>query len=271
MHVIAVEIPELGNRAHLVHDGARALVIDPPRDCRPIELAAQRAGVADRRGRRHPRSPRLRLRRPRRSPNGTAPSTGWRPRSGCSSTASRHATATSSTSVACTCRCWPPPATRCTTSRSWSATRAPAHRARLQRRQPAPRDRGPHRPGRPAAEPDDGSRPVGERPPPRRPRRGRHAAPDPRLRWHVRGHHRRSTRPRLRPGHDRRRAQPQPGLQHAAGPLRRRARGRPRSGPVLLPSGRPAQPRRRGRALRRSRPPRSPRTTCTTRSGAAPG
>lgn len=45
MHVIAVEIPELGNRAHLVHDGASALVIDPPRDCRPIELAAQRAGV----------------------------------------------------------------------------------------------------------------------------------------------------------------------------------------------------------------------------------
>ncbi|MEO5663677.1 MAG: hypothetical protein ABIR39_10350 [Nocardioides sp.] len=45
MHVIAVEIPELGNRAHLVHDGASALVIDAPRDCRPIELAAQRAGV----------------------------------------------------------------------------------------------------------------------------------------------------------------------------------------------------------------------------------
>ena len=45
MHVIAVEIPELGNRAHLVHDGRHALVIDPPRDCRPIELAAQQAGV----------------------------------------------------------------------------------------------------------------------------------------------------------------------------------------------------------------------------------
>ena len=45
MHVIAVEIPELGNRAYLVHDGAQALVIDPPRDCRPIELAAQSAGV----------------------------------------------------------------------------------------------------------------------------------------------------------------------------------------------------------------------------------
>lgn len=46
MHVIAVEVPELGNRAYLVHDGARALVIDAPRDCRPIELAAQAAGVA---------------------------------------------------------------------------------------------------------------------------------------------------------------------------------------------------------------------------------
>jgi hydroxyacylglutathione hydrolase len=45
MHVIAVEIPELGNRSYLVHDGAKALVIDPPRDCRPLELSAQKAGV----------------------------------------------------------------------------------------------------------------------------------------------------------------------------------------------------------------------------------
>lgn len=45
MHVIAVEIPELGNRAYLVHDDAVALVIDAPRDCRPLELAARSAGV----------------------------------------------------------------------------------------------------------------------------------------------------------------------------------------------------------------------------------
>lgn len=45
MRVIAVDIPELGNRAHLVHDGASGLVIDVPRDWRPIELAARTAGV----------------------------------------------------------------------------------------------------------------------------------------------------------------------------------------------------------------------------------
>lgn len=45
MHVIAVEVPELGNRAHLVHDGASALVVDAPRDWRPLELAARSAGV----------------------------------------------------------------------------------------------------------------------------------------------------------------------------------------------------------------------------------
>jgi glyoxylase-like metal-dependent hydrolase (beta-lactamase superfamily II)/rhodanese-related sulfurtransferase len=45
MHVIAVEVPELGNRAYLIHDDVVALVIDAPRDCRPLELAAQSAGV----------------------------------------------------------------------------------------------------------------------------------------------------------------------------------------------------------------------------------
>ena len=45
MQVVVVEVPELGNRAHLVHDGASALVVDPPRDWRPLELAAEEAGV----------------------------------------------------------------------------------------------------------------------------------------------------------------------------------------------------------------------------------
>ena len=45
MEVIVVEVPELGNHAHLVHDGAHALVVDPPRDWRPLELAAEEAGV----------------------------------------------------------------------------------------------------------------------------------------------------------------------------------------------------------------------------------
>lgn len=45
MEVVVVEVPELGNHAHLVHDGAQALVVDPPRDWRPLELAAEEAGV----------------------------------------------------------------------------------------------------------------------------------------------------------------------------------------------------------------------------------
>ncbi len=45
MQVVTIEVPELGNRCHLVHDGARALVVDPPRDLAPVERAAQDAGV----------------------------------------------------------------------------------------------------------------------------------------------------------------------------------------------------------------------------------
>lgn len=45
MQVLTVEVPELGNRCHLVHDGRRALVVDPPRDLDRIEAAAEDAGV----------------------------------------------------------------------------------------------------------------------------------------------------------------------------------------------------------------------------------
>ena len=45
MHVITLEVAELGNRCHLVHDGAVALVVDPPRHLGPVELAAEEAGV----------------------------------------------------------------------------------------------------------------------------------------------------------------------------------------------------------------------------------
>ncbi|MFC6343577.1 MBL fold metallo-hydrolase, partial [Nocardioides hankookensis] len=45
MQVRTTEIPELGNRTHLVHDGRHALVVDPPRDIAPIEAAAEEAGV----------------------------------------------------------------------------------------------------------------------------------------------------------------------------------------------------------------------------------
>ena len=43
--VVTVEIAELGNRAYLVHDGAHALVVDPPRDILRLEQAADDAGV----------------------------------------------------------------------------------------------------------------------------------------------------------------------------------------------------------------------------------
>ena len=46
MQVVTLEVPALGNRAHLVHDGTHALVVDPPRDLAPIEAAAEEAGVA---------------------------------------------------------------------------------------------------------------------------------------------------------------------------------------------------------------------------------
>lgn len=45
MQVVTLDVPELGNRCHLVHDGAHALVVDPPRDVTAIELAAEREGV----------------------------------------------------------------------------------------------------------------------------------------------------------------------------------------------------------------------------------
>src|SRR6478735_2079994 len=45
MHVIPLEIPHLGNRTHLLHDGSVGVVIDPPRDHRVVESAAEEAGV----------------------------------------------------------------------------------------------------------------------------------------------------------------------------------------------------------------------------------
>ena len=45
MHVVTIDVPHLGNRAHLVHDGRVGVVIDPPRDVTEVEVAAQKAGV----------------------------------------------------------------------------------------------------------------------------------------------------------------------------------------------------------------------------------
>ena len=45
MKVVALDVPELGTRAHLVHDGKVGLVVDPPRDVARVEQAAELAGV----------------------------------------------------------------------------------------------------------------------------------------------------------------------------------------------------------------------------------
>ena len=45
MPVVTVVVPSLGNRAHLVHDGHVAVVVDPPRDLDLVERAADEAGV----------------------------------------------------------------------------------------------------------------------------------------------------------------------------------------------------------------------------------
>ncbi|MDN4172875.1 rhodanese-like domain-containing protein [Nocardioides sp. SOB77] len=45
MQVVTIEVPSLGNRCHLVHDGRRALVVDPPRDLALVERAAEAAEV----------------------------------------------------------------------------------------------------------------------------------------------------------------------------------------------------------------------------------
>lgn len=45
MPVVTIEVPSLGNRCHLVHDGRVAVVVDPPRDVALVEDAAAEAGV----------------------------------------------------------------------------------------------------------------------------------------------------------------------------------------------------------------------------------
>ena len=45
MHVLTIDVPHLGNRTHLVHDGRVGVVIDPPRDLTAVESAAEEAGV----------------------------------------------------------------------------------------------------------------------------------------------------------------------------------------------------------------------------------
>ncbi len=45
MRVLTIDVPHLGNRTHLVHDGRVGVVIDPPRDPEPVEKAAADAGI----------------------------------------------------------------------------------------------------------------------------------------------------------------------------------------------------------------------------------
>src|SRR5690242_9896417 len=45
MRVLTIEVPHLGNRTHLVHDGRVGIVIDPPRDLAALESAAAKERV----------------------------------------------------------------------------------------------------------------------------------------------------------------------------------------------------------------------------------
>ncbi len=45
MPVVTIDVPALGNRAHVVHDGRHAVVIDPPRDVSEVERVVEDAGV----------------------------------------------------------------------------------------------------------------------------------------------------------------------------------------------------------------------------------
>ena len=45
MDVVTLPLPHLGNLCHLLHDGRRAVVVDPPRDPVGVERAAEVAGV----------------------------------------------------------------------------------------------------------------------------------------------------------------------------------------------------------------------------------
>ena len=63
MHVLTIDVPHLGNRTHLVHDGRVGVVIDPPRDLTAVESAAKGAGRGHRGGGGDAHPQRLRLRR----------------------------------------------------------------------------------------------------------------------------------------------------------------------------------------------------------------
>ena len=45
MDVVTLDLRELGNRCHIVHDGDSALVVDPPRHLGEVERATEEAGV----------------------------------------------------------------------------------------------------------------------------------------------------------------------------------------------------------------------------------
>ena len=45
MSLITIDVPALGNRCHVVHDGQRAVVVDPPRDVAVVERATEGAGL----------------------------------------------------------------------------------------------------------------------------------------------------------------------------------------------------------------------------------
>ena len=283
MHVVTIDLPELGNRCHLVHDGSQALVVDPPRDLASVEAAAEEAGVdiaavADT----HVHNDYV-SGRPRRSPAGTAPTTCSPPTSrstfervgvrdgdvvGVGSArrpGARHARATPATTS---------PSSRCPATR-----RRPPGRA-LQRRQPAARHGRPHRPARPTCSRATSPAPSG--PAPARSATldaDDPAAPHPRLRQLLRRRHGRARRRRRRPIGGA--ARGQPGAPARPGAVRRRPGRRLRPVPAYYehmaaaqPGGRrpparplPAQPLTRGRGAPTRWPTAPGSSTCAARGG----
>ena len=148
MKVVTLEVPELGNRCHLVHDGTRPSSSTlrgtwPPSSARPRPRAS-RSGRSP-----TPTCTTTTSREHSAWPGATAPTTCSRPTSGSTSSGSASATVMSCRSAGLRVRVVATPGH---TRHHQSFLAAHRRRARrpLQRREPAARDRGPHRPrGRP--------------------------------------------------------------------------------------------------------------------------
>ena len=251
MKVVTIDVPALGNRCHLVHDGRAAVVVDPPRGSREIERAAEReqveiVAVADTHVHNDYVSGALGLARRHGADYLLAADEAVEfERVGV-----RHGDVLRYGALEVEVLATPGHTRHHQSFLVDSPSGAPGA---VHRRQPPSRHGRSHRPGRPAAGSSTRRGPVDQRPPAGRARAGHRRPSHPRLRQLLRRRH----RDRLRHGAlDRRAARHSPRPHHRQGDLRDRpGRGlRPRPRP-LRPHG-PAQPEGR---RQRSGPPRPSR------------